>query len=627
METLEGADRARGVIASYRLNRSTHEADDELKAKCARYVHGIHFTPEEVRKREADGLASVVADETHGVWTTLDGWARNNRSTVQFMGLGEDDPKAAELYNKLYSAIRSQSGLQSLESEAYGLAVIEDEAFLHVYPQKNGLGQLEPCSEILGLNQCYPEPNALDAIDLNDAAFIDLPRYMSAATVLRTYKAYLTDTLKARIESRMRADGATSTAANLGLSADNSKSRNGQYEVVTRYYRKAKVSRSLLDLESGERRDVMDDEVELLTPEVAEEMGFHLEEEEDLINYRCVFIPEISETELIMDEPCDFQPWDPVKGRMWWPVKRLPHKMVAGKAMGAIRAILSLQDARNIILSSLQLHLQTAANGGMMYEDGTFVDEEEERKFKEDRNHAAASIKTKKGALKDKRIAPIERGNVAFNDFGELFNSVLLDAIRKITGAEPVMRGQAQGGAPSSLYKQQVEQAQNQMMGSADLYRDFQFAVADIIMAFVRQFYNERRVLMIEGSQGDEQLVINHPTYAGVLNDVSQGLFTVRKTSAPTTASARRQRLADDLELAQTLLNLSAPAFLVDWEGIIDDLDKPQESRDRLKNEFRMWKASQGIGALPAGPMAPGAPAGMQAPMPQPKGQPAFAPA
>lgn len=627
MESLKGADRARAVISSYKLSRASHSQTDEIKAQCVQYVHGYQFTKAEIAARTQDGLPTVVADETHGIWATLDGWARTNRSTVQFMGLGEDDPKKADTYNRLYSAIRSNSGLQSKESECYGLAVIMDEAFLHVFPQRNGLGELEPASEVLGLNQCYPDPNSLDPIDLSDALFVDLPRYMSCQQILRTFKDYLSDAFRSRLSSLGNNSSSTTTAQNLGIQADASTSRNGQFEVVLRYYRAPKKTRFLLDTETAERREMQPDEADLVTPEIAEAMGFRIEEEEDQIVYRTVFVPEISLNELIMDEPADFQPYNPLDGRMWYPVKRLPHKMVARKPMGAIRGIISLQDSRNLILSSLQLHLQTAANGGMLFESTAFSDTEEKRKFKEDRNHGAVSIEVAPGALKDGKIKPIERGNVAFNDFGELFNSVIMDVMRKVTGAEPVMRGQSQGGAPASLYKQQVEQAQNQMMCSSDLYLDFQFGVADLIMAFVRQFYTDQRIIMVEGGQGPQAMPINQVTRYGVLNDVSKGLYTVRKTRAPSTATARRQRLADDLEIAQTFLNLGAPAFLFDWEGIIDDLDKPQEMRERLKQEFRTWKAMQGIGPLQNPGMQGMAQQPQQASMPQPQGQPAPAPA
>ncbi len=621
--SLQGEEKARAIIQSYKLNREAHRSDDEIKAKCLQYVHGIQFTDKEVRDRAADGLPSTVVDETLGVWATLDGWARGNQAQPQFVGLGKDDPAKAQFYNKLYIAIRTQSPLQSVEAEAFGTAVIEVEAFSHVFPRMNSLGHLEPDFECLGRGQCYPDANAMDRIDLNDAEFIDLPVYMTPAAILRTLGRFMDDEFRGMVKNKMEPNLNGSTAKKNALIVDNSASRNGQYEVVRRYYKMPKTTRRLIDGKTGEDRVIDDAEAAELSPEVAKAMGFEYEEEEDLVLWRCVFIPELTETKLLMDKLWDFQPWNVLKNIVEYPVKRLPHKWVGRRPLGAIRSIISLQDSRNLIISSLQLHIQTAANGGFFFEADAFPDPEEERAFKEDRNHGAASIKTNPGALEKKKIQPIERGSVAFNDFGQFLESVLLEAVRKSTGAEPVMQGQSQKGAPATLYKQQVEQSQNKNANSADNYRDWQYANADLVMAFVRQHYTEHRVLMVEGASGFEPLEVNVPTIGGILNDPAAGLYTVRKTSSPNTPTARRQRLADDLEIAKTFIELGAPAATLDWESLVDETDSPPERKEAFKQRVRQWMATQGIGAPPmASPGMPG-----QAPVPPPQGQPTYGPA
>lgn len=160
------------------------------------------------------------------------------------------------------------------------------------------------------------------------------------------------------------------------------------------------------------------------------------------------------------------------------------------------------------------------------------------------------------------------------------------------------MKGQAQKGSPAALFAMQTEQAQNQMLSSTEYFKFFQHVVADILYSFTRQFWTNERLMLIEGIEGQDPqtLTINQQSIDGVLNDPAQGLYTVFKTSAPVTETARRQRLADSLEVSKALTEIGLPTFVQDLTSIIESLDNvgPEHKKEML-SKIKQWQANQGI--------------------------------
>lgn len=595
--------RATRLIESWRENRQQHSESHEKRCKCVRFVHGEQFSASDEEDREEAGLPSLVVDKCLGIYSTLDGWARGNQTYVRFDALGEDDTLDASLYNTVYSSIATATGLASLQAEVYGQAAITDESFLMVYPEKNFLGERDVGLLHLLHGECFPDPNSRNPIYMHDAEFIDVPYYLSARSILKKYRRYLKK--KPHLEAMVRNwSGGTDSKNKQGLDESEMRAigeadhQYGQLCIVTRFWKKCDYRYELVNLETGEQRPADEKEIEsgMLNEAVLQKMGFILDEVEEETLMWSVAIPAISEEELIADEPFEFQPMDVNTGKRLWPIVRCPHRWVAGRSIGAIRPMLKLQESRNLIMSALLHHLQTAANGGQYVEKSAIPDPTEKEKNTKHRNRAAITIEVADGALKDGRIGPIHSGNVAFRDAGQIFEEVLLDAMRDTTGAEPVMRGQSQKGAPASLFKQQVDQAQNQMRGSQDYYRDFQYGCATLIMELVRQFWTARRVIEVKGSSGDMQkMVLNQQTAHGIVNDVSRGLFKVRMEQSSNTQSARRQRLADLIEVMQAMAAVGFPSFLLDYEEMVQNLDKPQDVKQKMLAEIAQWKQLNGI--------------------------------
>jgi hypothetical protein len=608
----KGYTSAMDVLNSSMHNIEQHQDIDDLKEKCLRFVQGKHFDPDQLDSRTSEGLPSVVADETLAVFKTLDGYARKSRINVEFSPLGSDDYEGAKLRTTVFSSTRSASGLQARQAEVYGSAAVLSEAYLYLYPEQNVRGELEPSLYAPMAFECYPDCNTKDPIWMKDARFIDLRLFMHVEAILEEMGDFLSEEDKKTIGEWTPANDVSRTATRNQSTDRGGKSKysqNGLVLVIKRFYKvNMRSVQYLVDDETNEERRLNDGDLESdlyvsalhKDPAMAKSLNMHFEKQDEEWLWSCVLIPAIATDKFFHNAPEDFQPVDPRTRRKLWPILRLPHLYAAGKIIGAVQTILSLQEYRNLLLSAFVHHIQTAANGALGYEEGAFKDPNEEEKFKTKRNRAHQTIKfapigPDKRSAKEK-VFVMPKGEFAFADGGQAIEEIFKDLIQKLTGSTSVIRGEAQKGSPASLYKQQTEQADNNMQGTTDLYKEFQYACADLYNNFHQQFFTEERWLEIEGPSKDPmQMVINQQTAMGVKNDITRGLYAVRKSEAAPTESARRQRLSDNVDIIKALVEAQLPAFLADYESVIENMDIPEARRDFYLQNLQIWRQSQGL--------------------------------
>ena len=603
---------ASDVLSSAQMNIQQHRDVDDIKEKCLRFVQGKHFDPDTEATRTAEGLPSVVADETLAVFKTLDGYARRSRINVDFSPLGNDDYEGAKLRTTVFSSTRSASGLQARQAEVYGSAAICGEAFLYLYPQQNVRGEVEPCLYVPMAFEVYPDCNTKDPIWMKDARFIDLRLFMHVEGILEELGDFISEEDKKTIAEWSPSNDlnrAKTRNQSTNRDSESKYSQNGLPLVIKRFYKvNMKSVKYLIDGETGDERRLGDDELEgdpyvsalHKDPQMAQSLNMRFEDQDEEWLWSCILIPAVSTAKFFVNQREDFQPVDPRTRKKLWPILRLPHIYAAGKIIGAVQTILSLQEYRNLILSAFVHHVQTAANGALGYEEGAFKDGNEEEKFKTKRNRAHQTIKfapvgPDKRSAKEK-VFVLPKGEFAFADGGEAIESIFKDLIQKLTGATPIIRGEAQSGSPASLYKQQTEQADNNMQGTTDLYKEFQYACADLFNNFHQQFFTEERYLEIEGPTKDpQQMIINQQTAQGVKNDITQGLYSARKSESAPTESARRQRLSDNLDIVDALVKAELPAFLLDYESVIENMDIPDARKQFYLQNLATWRQSQGL--------------------------------
>lgn len=608
----KGYTSAKDVFDSSQMNVEQHRDVDDLKEKCLNFVQGKHYTPDQEEARTSEGLPSLVADETLAIFKTLDGYARRSRINVDFSPLGSDDYEGAKLRTTVFSSTRSASGLQARQAEVYGSAAITAEAFLYLYPCQNVRGELEPCLYAPMAFEVYPDCNTKDPIWMKDARFVDMRLFMHTEQILEEMGDFISEEDKKQIGEWTPAND-----LNRNQTRNQATDRGGAHKyhqnglplVIKRFYKvNMKSVKYLVDGETGDERRLGDDEMEgdpyvsalNKDPEMAKALNMSFQSQDEEWLWSCILIPAVATDKFFMNGAEDFQPIDPRTRKKLWPILRLPHLVAGGKIIGAVQTVLKLQEYRNLILSAFVHHVQTAANGALGYEEGAFKDPNEEEKFKTKRNRANQTIKfapigpDKRGA-KDK-VFVMPKGEFAFADGGEAIESIFKDLIQKLTGATPIIRGEAQSGSPASLYKQQTEQADNNMQGTTDLYKEFQYACADLYNNFHQQFFTEERMLEIEGPTKDPvQFIINQQTAQGIKNDMTRGLYAVRKSESAPTESARRQRLSDNLDIVKALVEAQLPPFLADFESVIENMDIPDARKQFYLQNLAIWRQSQGL--------------------------------
>lgn len=592
------------VIESARENRKLRETEDKIRQKAIKFVHGEQWDPAVEQERAQIGLQSLVADRTLPVYKTLDAFARKNRNDVQFAPIGDKNFSRAKLQDAVYVGIRTATELHSHYTEALGNAAITDEAYLYLYPQKNVLDQVWPRYYVPGAFEVYPDVNSKDRIRMGDARFVDLWRWKTVDEVKEELEEFGDPAFLKLLEGYTPGEAAEEDLTNnqgKDRSADDRWERNGEIMVLYRFFKRKVAISTLVDMQTGEERVLEEEEAEYTTPEVAATMGRRIDTQREEMLWYCVAVPAVSEERFAVFEQAQFQPIDPLTMKKRWPIVRLPYQWIQGKAIGAIRPVIKLQEARNQYLSAFLHHVQTAANGALMYDKRMFNgDQTAETEFKEKRNQAGNSIpftKPPDATLSD-LLFPVPKGEFAFGDGGTFLEQIINEAVTENSGAQPVLRGESEKGGPASLFKQQVEKASDSLIGVGENFRDFQFAVADLLCSFVRQFWREEMILEMQGDLGQAQpLVLNEMSPAGeLLNDVSQGLFAVRKIESATNETARRQRLGDSIEVLKALIDIQLPNFLMDYAAVIENLEIPQERKQRFLQEVEQWKALNGVG-------------------------------
>ncbi len=599
----DSEDLPKKVLDSYWENRRLHEDRDEVKEKSLKFVHGEQYDPEVEEQRNFMGLPSLVADKTFSVWKILDGFSRNSRVDVKFIPVGTDDIEKAKLHNRIHVHVRNSTELHQHQAKAYGHSAICDEAYMMIHPEMNTMGQLDPNFHVFDPFECYPDANFKDSIEMADADFIDTPYFINPNRIRHDFKNNMSREFRDALDNfsptqtlEVEKTGQQSMNRD-GETVDQS---NGAPLVVRRFYKKFVTKTFLVDTRSDFITELRGRDKREFKQADAEALGMEILKLDVEELWNCLLIPAVSQDFFVYNEPHDFQPINPAKlGKVRWPIIRFVFSEAGGRAIGAIRNILKLQEARNLILSALLHHIQTAANGGMLMENSVFNgDEIEEERFRTIRNRANYTGTVADNALKERRIAPVPRGETAFKDGGDFLENMLQDAIKDVSGAEPIMKGQAQKGSPAALFNLQIEQSQQQLLNSAELFRQSQNLVADLIYSFTRQFWNERRIIQIEGQTGrePEQLVLNDQSEEGeYLNDPTYGLFTVYKSHSAVTESSRRKDLADTLDTARALAEVGVPPFVQDFNGVIDNLRLTEEGKAAFRHNMEQWQKTQGI--------------------------------
>lgn len=587
------------VLNSRNLNRDQYKQRDQIAAKCAKFVHGEQWDPEIEEQRANAGLDSIVADRTMEVFKTLDGFVRTNRNDVKFIPLGDKNYKRAEFLNGAYVGVTSATDFHNYLMEAVNNASIVDDGYLYIYPQRNALGQMWPSFYVPGSFEIYCDCNAKDPITRSDAQFYDFERYMVKAEVVKLLKGVADQEFMQLINDYQTSDPNNQETNSKSLTSPGSEQYevDGQLLVLMRFFKRTEEYQVLIDLETKEERQATEDE--LINPDAAEAMGFKIETREKEMLWYLIMVPAPAPSKFAIFEQAEFQPIDPRTLKKQWPIIHVPWLVVMGKSVGAIKLIIKLQEARNTLISSLLHAVRTNANGALMYDKQLFNGlEDEEQAFKTNRNRAGESIgyNGKDGINPQNSIFPVPSTGAAFNQGGPTLEQIFSDVVTGQTGAKPVLAGDANKGAPASLFAQQTQNASNSLTGTSEIIRRVQEHCAEIIYCFMRQYFRGEYILELNGIDGSpDQLIINEESIDGILNDVSKGLYAVRKTVGAANPTARRQQLADSLDVIQALANVGLPPFVQDFTKAIMSLEQEPDQKQRVLANVQQWQASQGI--------------------------------
>ena len=274
-----------------------------------------------------------------------------------------------------------------------------------------------------------------------------------------------------------------------------------------------------------------------------------------------------------------------------------------GKPFGLVSNLISPQEQLNK-LASQELHIiNTTANSGWIIErnslSGMTADDL--------RNQGAETgivLEVNPGKAPPAKIEPnrvpsgIERAALKSADF-----------IREISGVNHSQLGFDNPEVSGVALQQKEMRGQIQMQVPLDNLQYTRKLIGAKILELVQQFYTEQRIFKVATTgtnplamgQGEEQFIINAQTATGeILNDVSQGKYTLTLAMVPRRDSIQDQQFAEALNLRN--VGVMVPddrvveySHLAHKEALAEEIRQLQGRGQPSEDEIRMMQFQQEV--------------------------------
>lgn len=221
-----------------------------------------------------------------------------------------------------------------------------------------------------------------------------------------------------------------------------------------------------------------------------------------------------------------------------------------GKPFGLVENLVSSQEQLNKTASQ-ELHIvNTTANSGWTYEDGTLINMDEHELAQRGAETGLILVHAR-GTNPPQKIQPNQIPSGLDNISKKANNH-----IRQISGVNDAMLGDSRADVSGVAIQEKQARGQVQIQVPLDNLAKTRTLVGNRILKLVQQFYTEERVYRITNETrpelGEEELVVNEMAPDGsILNDLTIGKYDVVITTLPSRDTYDETQFANALQMRE----------------------------------------------------------------------------
>lgn len=223
-----------------------------------------------------------------------------------------------------------------------------------------------------------------------------------------------------------------------------------------------------------------------------------------------------------------------------------------GKYWGAVENLLYPQEDINKHYSQIIHILNSYANSGIYYEDGTF-DPTTEKNLNNLLAQNGVAIKVAEGSLATGKIKPIDRHEAPQT----LFNLVAQkgELTRYVSSTPQSFQGNSKRGESGRAREADIGQASMKQLGLIDNFRETQRLEGKAYLYWIQNYYTREMMVRVIGDQYNKDtqaVMLNMQAYDSIINDVSIGTYDITLEHEQLTQSERARNQFMLIELART---------------------------------------------------------------------------
>lgn len=581
-----------------------HQEYVDDAAKFNAFYLGDQWDGETLAQLDAEGRPALTLNECMQVINSVRGHYSESRIDVHFRPLraGATTEVAHTLTRLFDSILEHNDYVENVEPSLFEDGIIEDRGFIDVRVDftDNLLGEVK-------LKTLNPRMVLIDP----DATSYD-PAYWSEVSVMHwmsldDIEAYYGKDKRRKVESvatnpdqtfgQMSVKYETFSDADstlTGFPVDETQVK--AVRVIERQHRKMAKVRELVDVTTGDTREIPEHWTDRRASLVAQQFGLKI---------RKRTASRIRWT--VTADHCtlhdDWSPYSEFTVVPYFPMFR------RGRPSGLMRHLVDPQEQLNKIESQILHTINTTANSGWVVEQGSVVNmttEELEQRGAETGLVLVYGRNRQPPQKIEANHMPTGLENYAKKSAGYIQN---------IPGAAPLLGKEPKSAVSGVALGQQQDKA---LLGLQVIFDNLDFTrklVAQRVLECVQTYYSEERVLYVtdwrNSEEPEETVEVNTEGAAGeIINNITIGKYDVRAGSAPTRRSWEEHQFAQILELRKAgvmipdhhiILNsqLAGRKEIAQQVKQMQGLGEPDEAQQKMQ-ELEMARAESEVHKLQA---------------------------
>lgn len=516
-------------VAYQRARDAGHDEWLDVAKKCDQFYLGDQWDDADRDKLEAEGRPALTINETLKVVNAFLGKQSQQRVDLVYKPSRDASDDTAEALTKLSEQILDHNKYEFVEKEVFEDGIVTDRGYfdLRMDFSDNIMGDIRV--RAVDPYEVLPDPDA-KSYDPSTWNSVITTRWMTLEDVESHYGKNKRDEVDAMAqayhtfgEDSVRYDGNRTFGfeqdydVQTGAGIEDDKTVRA-VRVIERQYKRLKRLRYFVDQNTGDMKQIPDELPDERVEQIAREHGL------SIITRTGKRVRWVATADNVVLHDA----WSPYRTFTIIPYFPFFRK---GKTSGVVRQLLSPQEQFNKMESQMLHIVNTTANSGWIYEEGSLLNMTTEE-LEERGAETGLVMAVKRGSERPEKIQP----NQIPTGLDRLATRAQMN-VAGIAGVEGLV-GMPSREVSGVALDQLESRGLIQVEVPFDSLKRTRVLVATKLLELIQDFYTETRILRVTIGNGfdaqNEELIINGVNAAGqIVNDVTLGEYDIVVSSRP----------------------------------------------------------------------------------------------